>query len=236
MTDRPIIFSAPMVCALLARRKTQTRRLATSPLRRCEPGDRLWVRESFAAEELSRPPQTAKATVRERRLSGRTSVVVCDELDGADGLRYLADDAWVQIANSEEAGDAWSEAFHYGCADGGRPSGYRGKSIPSIHMPRWASRLTLIVAEARVEPLNSITDDDAVAEGIVQDEAGSWHVPGIEHPNPNFPALSRATPREMYAALWDTLHGSGEWLGNPDVLVLTFSVVGENIDRVREAT
>jgi hypothetical protein len=48
MTERPIIFSGPMVRALLADRKTMTRRLATSPLRKCEPGDRLWVRESYS--------------------------------------------------------------------------------------------------------------------------------------------------------------------------------------------
>ncbi len=48
MTDRGIIFSAPMVHALLAGRKSQTRRLASSPLARALPGDRLWVRESFA--------------------------------------------------------------------------------------------------------------------------------------------------------------------------------------------
>ena len=47
MTDRPIIFSRDMVVELLADRKTQTRRLATSPLRRAAPGDRLWVRERY---------------------------------------------------------------------------------------------------------------------------------------------------------------------------------------------
>lgn len=46
--DRGIMFSAPMVHALIAGRKTQTRRMATSPLAKCEPGDRLWVRETHA--------------------------------------------------------------------------------------------------------------------------------------------------------------------------------------------
>lgn len=50
MTDRPIPFSPPMVRALLDGRKTQTRRLASSPLAKCQPGDLLWVREAFTAQ------------------------------------------------------------------------------------------------------------------------------------------------------------------------------------------
>lgn len=234
MVDRGIIFSAPMVQALLDGRKTQTRRLATSPLRRCEPGDRLWVREAIAAEELSRPPRSVALNAKDRRLSGRTRAVVCDELDGADGIRYLADDAWVIIDNTPEAGDAWFNLFHYHCKDGERPSGHRGKSVPSIHMPRWASRLTLIVTEVRTQSLNDISEEDALAEGIVWDpEQETFWVPGVKHPNPDFPYLGRATARGMYAALWDTLHGSGEWLGNPEVVAVTYAVARANIDQTR---
>jgi hypothetical protein len=234
MTDRPIIFSAPMVRALLDARKTQTRRLATSPLRRCEAGARLWVRESFAAEELSRPPKTVPATSRERRLSGRTTSIVIDDLDGADGVRYLADDAWLPIASTPEAGEAWFEAFHYGFKNGSRPSGYRGKGIPSIHMRRWASRLTLIVEAVRVEPLQSISNEDCIAEGVPI------------HPNRHAPRtgpIQDETARRCglishygaeYRRLWSSLHTKDgqRWDDNPDVLVLTFRVMRGNIDQV----
>lgn len=220
MTDRPIIFSAPMVRALLDGRKTQTRRIATSPLRKAEVGDRLWVRETIAAEELCRPPQTVKANARERRAYGRTTVIACDELDGTDGVRYFADDAWLKIANTQEAGEAWGEAFHYG----GRPAGPRGRNIPSIHMPRWASRLWLEVEHVRVEQLQAISYDDAVAEGVERVVGQGW----VDY----FDALKRPlamSARESYASLWMSLHGRDSWVANPEVVALGFAVRRGNI-------
>lgn len=192
MTDRGAIFSGPMVLALIEGRKRQTRRLASSPLRRCEPGDRLWVRETFRRWQGS--------------ASGKTAC-------------YVADGVWL------DHGSGWT----------GKPEGitWCTPATPSIHMPRWASRLTLIVEAARIEPLQAITEADAIAEGCVWDDAkSSFWVPGVEHPNKDFPYLSRPTAREMYAALWDTIHGSGEWLKNPEVVALTFRVEADNIDRL----
>jgi hypothetical protein len=195
VTDRGVIFSGPMIRRLLAGDKTQTRRLATSPLRRVAAGDRLWARENWRAEELP---------------------------DGLDGVRYQVDDAFAPIENTRDAADAWLAATR-------RPA---GRWRPSIHMPRWASRLTLIVDEVRFQAVGAISESDALAEGIVPDDKKGFWVPGVEHPNKDFPWLSRSTAREMYAAFWDTLHGSGEWLTNPSVVALTFRVQFCNIDRL----
>lgn len=231
MTDRGIIFSAPMILAMRQKRKIQTRRLATSPLRRCEPGDRLWARESCAAEELSRPPAMRKANARERQHLHRTQVLACDELDGADGIRYLADDAWTIIENTPEAGEAWSVMFHYHCKGAERPSGRRGKTVPAIHMPRWASRMTLLVDEVRFQPLRAITEHDARCEGVERclDDPARWR----DYSRTDGQSVL-ISPRESYATLWDTLHPEGErWRDNPDVVAITYRVKLSNIDRLK---
>lgn len=192
MTDRPIIFSSPMVRALLAGRKTQTRRLATSPLRRVEVGDRLYVREGWRAgygvdgyrEDLGRCPKPR-------------------EFPADSAVEYLA--------------------------DGARELG--GPRYPSIHMPRWASRLTLIIEGVRVEPLQVISEADAEAEGITQlcapDAKDGMRHFGVEVNDSVWPTASRA-----YRALWNSLHDDPhDWASNPDVVALAFRVVRANIDR-----
>lgn len=226
MTERGIIFSGPMVRALLDGRKTQTRRLAVlrngkqNPMTRWQVGDRCYVRESFRAEELSRPDVKRATNRRERELYGRTSVVIADELDGADGLRYAADDLWQRIANTPEAAEAWGQAFHYR----GRGKGLLGNPIPAIHMPRWASRLTLTVEQVRVEPLQSLTEADAIAEGLVATlEGWASHRDGSHWGR---------DPQNAYRVLWDSLHDEDgtRWGDNPQVVAITFAVTRGNID------
>ena len=83
-----------------------------------------------------------------------------------------------------------------------------------------------------MQRLQEISEEDALAEGVVQARDRMFVVPGISHPNKDFGELARPTAREMYAALWDVINGSGAWLGNPWVVVTDFQVVQKNIDEV----
>ena len=160
MKEHPILFSAPMVLALLDGRKTQTRRLNAN--RYGVPGDHLWVRESL------------------RRRDDATSF-----------WTYAADDKAIKLpANHPDVGAMLSWAHHK-----------EGSSCPSIHMPRWASRITLEVIELRQERLQYISEADAKAEGYF-------------------------STRESFAVLWEKINGKvAPWSSNPRVWVVTFKVI-----------
>jgi hypothetical protein len=224
MTDRPIIFSAAMVRALLSGGKTQTRRLGTSPLAKCQIGDRLYVREAFYD---GRPYFTAHAA------------------DWPEDLMHP----------------------HESLARNG-PCHWK----PSIHMPRWASRLTLTVTEVRRQSLQSITEPDAQAEGMYrsypddedrewfddhqreytgeapteadweQFNEGVWMVPGLA----TGWGLTKADRRKDQWAptaacgfkfLWNSLHDKPgqRWDDNPEIVALTFTVERANIDALARA-
>lgn len=206
MPDHPIIFSAPMIRALLDGRKTQTRRLAfrgikvcadgasygplTSPWARVQPGDRLWVRETVACGACapSKPSQWAASFWRREQGSRRNP----------SGLWYQADglEPETQITT-------------------------RGRWVPSIHMPRWASRITLHVEAVRVERLQAISEADATAEGANPAEITDPGDPGFSY-----------SSREGFRLLWNSLHGPDAWASNPEVVVLKFRVVKGNIGAV----
>lgn len=208
MSERPILMSAPMVRAILAGRKTMTRRVIkplTAYVSRIDVGDRLWVRETCRAEELP---------------------------DGHDGVRYIADDAWSPIENTQQASDAWVALNHYRHSVNGK----RGQTVPPIHMPRWASRITLTVKEVKVERLQDIGEEDAEAEGAryfpdipldplhrrFPSQADRW---SMEDPKTTGDCLGDA--RFAFANFWLKLHGQGaaSWDANPWVTAVRFTAV-----------
>lgn len=192
---RPRLLNGEMVRAVLSGRKTQTRQPATDnrPWKPFgEPGDRLWVRETW------RP----------------TIVHHCaeDACDCADvELRYQATDQDQQceprfVSDYDISGD-WT-----------LPAAARTGWVPSIHMPRWASRITLVVKQAWSERLQDILEVDALAEGVFTD---TWGTPGDQ-----MPGTELGSARDAFAALWDSIYaarGLG-WQDNPHVWCCEFEV------------
>ncbi|WP_422057752.1 hypothetical protein [Sphingomonas sp.] len=119
----------------------------------------------------------------------------------------------------------WHEADRDNCDQ-------HGKIRVAIFMPRWASRITLLVTDVRVERLQDCSEADAIAEGIEARGMGSlWGWIDYLETNPN---LTRhfADPRRSYESLWDRINGPGAWEANPWVVAVTFEVVRGNIDQV----
>lgn len=92
---------------------------------------------------------------------------------------------------------------------------------PSIHMPRWASRLTLKVSDVRIERIQEINDEQAIDEGISRHPSlPAWLSPAGYH----------TTPIYAYEELWNSIYGN--WNNNPYVWVIEFEVIHKNVDQV----
>jgi hypothetical protein len=100
------------------------------------------------------------------------------------------------------------------------------QSLPSIHMPRWVSRMTGAVTATKLERLQDISEEDAKAEGISQELGGFWRA---------YEGATGTTARAGFALLWNHLHGAGSWDASPAVVALTFTVHKTNIDQVKAA-
>jgi hypothetical protein len=143
-----------------------------------------------------------------------------EELDGGQGgVRYLADDTFLPIESTREAADDWVKMFHYR----GRGAGRVGNPVGSIHVPRWASRITLAVTAVRVERLQDITEEAAQAEGIywskIQDGWCSGRN-GCETVD-----YHAAWATRSFEKLWEAINGAGSWDANPWVAVVAFDRV-----------
>ena len=210
MADRPIIFSAPMVRAMLDGRKTQTRRVL--PL----------AHPKFSHQNVLDPDM----------LVDKQYVWFWDGVHDCVGaswpLPYTPGDRlWVRencaTWGDHEAIYRADDAVEYGLAVSDGKFGAKWKARPSIHMPRWASRLTLTVTDVRVQRLQDISAADAMAEGCDAVLALTIKRPNGAHPG---------NPRECCCDLWNSLHGPGAWDANPWVVAVTFTVQRGNIDQL----
>jgi hypothetical protein len=211
MRERPILFSAPMVRAILAGRKTQTRRAVKNTglyaidaaihgedvarrelaalATRCpygQPGDVLWVKETWQGPLLGEGVPAPEDAYSPKYCEYRA--------DGGPAPEFMtSDDVLVR---------RWR---------------------PSIHMPRWASRIILEVTAVRVERLQDISDrgpqNDCTAEGVFHcgmdvPSYEAWSTSGL-----------RSSEKYMYRQLWESINGAGSWDANPWVWVVEFRML-----------
>lgn len=231
MKERPILFSAPMVRALLDGSKTQTRRIVKpqpvelpdfnrgglsinvggakyqtfSPemyRHRCpygQAGDLLWVRETWRHTASSLDEARA---ITEDIMSGSA-------VDWrADYVERLIKTGEFTREDAEVSSDfeTWK---------------------PSIHMPRWASRILLEIVRVRVELLQGISEEDALTEGIESLTYGgltTFRNYALTDDEAEVSPMLESTI-ESYRTLWESINGAGSWNANPWVLVVEFKVI-----------
>lgn len=201
MKERPILFSAPMVRALLAGSKTQTRRVLKQAtglslsvcMDEAAPGVAAlsWLHGDGPGHDVHEHIERVRCPY------------------GQPGDRLWVREAW----------GLWQQPFDHEShdvvyrADVDRPEPKRWR--PSIHMPRWASRILLEVTDVRVERLQDISEADAIAEGIVPFGDGGFV-------SDDDGRCYGATARQSYAYLWESINGADSWAANPWAWVVSF--------------
>ncbi|MBC4641444.1 ASCH domain-containing protein [Klebsiella quasipneumoniae] len=244
MKERGMIFNSEMVRAILDGRKTQTRRimkvqpesnqlgllLITDSTKHSDigkyhwaesnatgnhvrsklfsspfgaVGERIWVRETWATlgnEDGCYVDWEDNLCKGDERSAARIYRASCEQRPGDYGLWSIPDDAYWKPHTKEHK--------------------FEGVWRPSIHMPRWASRILLEITDVRVERLNAISEEDARAEGIIDGgclNCGEPEPCGCANPEPD------AT--DAFAYLWQSIYGQDNWNANPWVWVIEFKRV-----------
>ena len=178
-----------MVRAILAGNKTQTRRVV-------KPQPEQWTTPDGCGTSAIWPAVN---------YNGRVAAMRCPYGQPGDRL-------WVRESTAEDC--IGSASFARYTADGFTSRiawWYSRKACPSIHMPRWASRILLEITSVRVERLHEISEADAKAEGVTLPKRTCTMYDGIW--------------RDEYHALWESINGPRTWAANPWVWVIEFKVV-----------
>lgn len=208
MTERPIIFSGPMVRAVLEGRKTQTRRVVRWPVMSASDGNKRRVFGPDDVEEINRLLAQ----------KGRTALQRIAAPYGCPGDR-----AWVRETFAKDVPGCEFQGGYSYRADHLDPKGDGPdaplKWTPSIYMPRAASRVDLDVKAVRIESLTAISAEDAIAEGIERHDDD-----GVTYCGPF--GSGHCDPRVEFARLWNSINGKRpgcEWVSDPWVWVNTFA-------------
>ncbi|HHA0054922.1 TPA: hypothetical protein ACOEVN_003270 [Klebsiella pneumoniae] len=213
MTERGMIFNAEMVRALLDGRKTQTRRIM-----KVQPvlnGNFYEVFGSAWSKGMTSIPAVPGHSLSTRCPFG----AVGDRIWVRKGFFP----APLEMQSEPPRKTMWNIAYRDGMQmEKLAPAEYNPtiynyeRWTPSIHMPRWASRILLEITDVRVERLNAINEHDAQAEGVAKLRGGFW-----KHYQPGW-TQHQLSARGSFVTLWKSIYGDESWNSNPWVWVISF--------------
>lgn len=230
--EKGLIFNSEMVRAILDGRKTQTRRIMKVQPENSELGLSRVVESKNGIDDGKYFWSQSDAT----GLKSRSKPFACpfgtvgDRIWVREAFRVhsRATDVATLVYKASER-NSWTEQTHRVpvavCNKPATPE----KWTPSLHMPRWASRILLEITDVRVERLNAISPEDAESEGLERTNfTGFGDEPGLpSYPEPDvyFDPLKKQWkeyPPEAFAGLWESIYGEGSWQANPWVWVIKF--------------
>lgn len=190
MSEKPILFSGEMVRAILDGRKTQTRRII-------KPQPKYLIGDERRRLNIKHNPGLKDLFLRISKYGQ-----LGDRLWVRETWKYWRIDGGLVIYKADKHDDVKANA----------------KWKPSIHMPRLASRITLEILNVRVERLNDISEQEALAEGVRRYGEEPIAKYGIEYP-------LMLTAKNAFAWLWESINGPDSWELNPWVWVIEFKRV-----------
>jgi len=200
MKEHPILFSTPMVQAIMEGRKTQTRRIVKPqpPSSKCEF---IGAREFLASDKIGYYWSDGTHNNMQGFWPGIEKDLYCPYGHPGDVL-------WVRETFAPALGDvAYKADYSQSVLDEPRN---KGIWKPSIHMPKAAARIWLEITEVKVERLQNISNEDVIAEGVKADIA-------TDHP--------RGVHYTAFSDLWIKINGNGSWISNPWVWVVKFKIL-----------
>ncbi|MES0345712.1 hypothetical protein KDV22_09985 [Citrobacter koseri] len=226
MKEKGLIFNSEMVRAILDGRKTQTRRIMAIQPEHSELGLRRVIDSKNGRDNGKYFWSQSDAC----GLKARSKVFGCPYGDVGDRI-WVRETFQGPLVSDElfEEYRAHPEKFEtpqyceYAANGGAKPEycdlddNLRHGWRPSIHMPRWASRLTLEITSVRVERLNDISEEDARAEGII--DGGCLN---CGEPEPCGCVNQQPDATDAFAYLWQSIYGQENWDANPWVWVIEF--------------
>ncbi|EBY8534570.1 hypothetical protein RKT29_004205 [Salmonella enterica subsp. enterica serovar Lome] len=216
MKERGMIFNGEMVRAILDGRKTQTRRIMKNQPAGDYPETPALIRNVGTGFQW-------------HGLYGESSIFNCPL--GSIGERIWVRETFRVHSRASDVAtlvyrasvrNSWTEQTHRVPVAVCNKPAIPEKWTPSIHMPRWASRITLEITDVRVERLHNISERDSLREGLFQLPASGRYClqPGMQ-----YFGMASHSAKEVYSWLWASIYGEESWAANPWVWVIEFKRV-----------